>query len=247
VPFRQVIAGTDGSEAAAAAVRQAHALRADDGELLIVSVAETHLAGRTGMAAAAWEERLRGEAEAALESAARLVGDDRTQTRATTGHAGRELLASADSIGADLVAVGSRGGGRVAGIVFGSVATLVVHDARCSVLVARAGHDEGQWPTAVTVGVDGSEHAKRAESVAREIAERAGATLRVLAAAGGGKIGDVGSAEIDDRPPLDALVDAANGSDLVVVGSRGLTGLAAIGSVAERVAHQAPCSVLVVR
>jgi nucleotide-binding universal stress UspA family protein len=248
VPFRQVIVGTDGSEAAAAAVLQAHALRADDGELLILSVAETHLAGRTGMAARAWDERLRAEAEAARQAAESLVGDDdRTHGRVTTGYAGQELLASARSTGADLLAVGTHGGGRVAGIVFGSVATLVVHDAPCSVLLARAGGDDGQWPAAVTVGVDGSEHAQRAESVAREIADRAGATVRVLAAAGGGKIGDVGSAEVDDRAPLEALVDSGNASDLIVVGSRGLTGLAAIGSVAERVAHRAPCSVLIVR
>ena len=35
--------------------------------------------------------------------------------------------------------------------------------------------------------------------------------------------------------------------DLVVIGSRGLHGLKALGSVSERVAHQAECSVLVVR
>jgi nucleotide-binding universal stress UspA family protein len=248
VPFRQVIVGTDGSEAATAAVRQAHALRAGDGELLIVSVAETHLAGRTGMAAPAWDERLRAEAEEAVGAALRSIGgDDRAQTRTTTGHAGNELLALARSMDADLVAVGSRGGGRVAGIVFGSVATLVVHDAPCSVLVARPARDGGQWPASVTVGVDGSEHAQRAESVGREIADSAGAKLRVLAATGGGKIGDVGSAEVDDRAPLEALVDAGNTADLLVIGSRGLTGLAAIGSVAERVAHRAPCSVLIVR
>jgi nucleotide-binding universal stress UspA family protein len=34
---------------------------------------------------------------------------------------------------------------------------------------------------------------------------------------------------------------------LVAVGSRGLTGVRALGSVSERVAHQAPCSVLVAR
>jgi nucleotide-binding universal stress UspA family protein len=36
-------------------------------------------------------------------------------------------------------------------------------------------------------------------------------------------------------------------ADLVVVGSRGLRGLKALGSVSERVAHQARSSVLVVR
>ena len=36
-------------------------------------------------------------------------------------------------------------------------------------------------------------------------------------------------------------------ADLLVVGSRGLHGVRALGSVSERVAHRAPCSVLVVR
>jgi nucleotide-binding universal stress UspA family protein len=36
-------------------------------------------------------------------------------------------------------------------------------------------------------------------------------------------------------------------ADLLVVGSRGLDGFRALGSVSERVAHEASCSVLVVR
>jgi nucleotide-binding universal stress UspA family protein len=46
---------------------------------------------------------------------------------------------------------------------------------------------------------------------------------------------------------VDALVDAAADCDLLIVGSRGLHGLAALGSVAERVAHRARCPVLIVR
>lgn len=248
MPFRQVIVGTDGSAGAAEAIRQARALRAEGGELLILSVAETHLARHTGISAAAWDERLRADAEVAREAAERLVaGDERAQTQVTTGRAGQQLLAAARDRGADLVAVGSRGGGRIAGIAFGSVATLVAHEAPCSVLVARAGDRPSQWPGAVTVGVDGSEHAQNAQRVAQEIADGAGAPLRVLAARGGGEVGDVGSAEVDERAPVDALVAAAGSADLMVVGSRGLSGLAALGSVAERVAHQAPCSVLIVR
>jgi nucleotide-binding universal stress UspA family protein len=47
--------------------------------------------------------------------------------------------------------------------------------------------------------------------------------------------------------PVAALVAAAAGADLLVVGSRGLHGLKALGSVSERVAHEAGSSVLVVR
>jgi nucleotide-binding universal stress UspA family protein len=47
--------------------------------------------------------------------------------------------------------------------------------------------------------------------------------------------------------PVAALVATAAGADLLVVGSRGLHGLKALGSVSERVAHQAHSSVLIVR
>jgi nucleotide-binding universal stress UspA family protein len=47
--------------------------------------------------------------------------------------------------------------------------------------------------------------------------------------------------------PVKALVTASADADLLVVGSRGLHGLKALGSVSERVAHQAHCSTLVVR
>ena len=47
--------------------------------------------------------------------------------------------------------------------------------------------------------------------------------------------------------PVDVLVASAADADLLVVGSRGLRGLKSLGSVSERVAHQARCSVLIVR
>jgi nucleotide-binding universal stress UspA family protein len=46
---------------------------------------------------------------------------------------------------------------------------------------------------------------------------------------------------------VEALVEAASRADLTVVGSRGASGLRALGSVSERVAHRAASSVLVVR
>ena len=49
----------------------------------------------------------------------------------------------------------------------------------------------------------------------------------------------------DDRSAVHALTEA--GGDLIVVGSRGLHGLRALGSVSERVAYGAKASVLVAR
>ena len=56
-----------------------------------------------------------------------------------------------------------------------------------------------------------------------------------------------GSIELDERTAEDALVAASLKADLLVLGSRGLKGLGALGSVSERVGHHAACSVLVVR
>lgn len=76
--------------------------------------------------------------------------------------------------------------------------------------------------------------------------------VSVLAATGGKMLDldglpDVQGLEFDERKPVDALVEASKASDLMIVGSRGLHGLQSVGSVSERVAHHASCSVLVVR
>jgi nucleotide-binding universal stress UspA family protein len=44
-----------------------------------------------------------------------------------------------------------------------------------------------------------------------------------------------------------ALAELSKEADLLVLGSRGLHGLRALGSISEQVAHRATCSVLVVR
>lgn len=50
-----------------------------------------------------------------------------------------------------------------------------------------------------------------------------------------------------NESPVDALVHAAKTADLVVVGSRGLHGMRALGSVSERVAFESLHSALVAR
>jgi nucleotide-binding universal stress UspA family protein len=54
---------------------------------------------------------------------------------------------------------------------------------------------------------------------------------------------------LEERPgkPVAELVAVSGDADLLVLGSRGLRGVKALGSVSERVGHQARCPVLVVR
>ncbi|MEO5680742.1 MAG: universal stress protein [Acidimicrobiales bacterium] len=49
--------------------------------------------------------------------------------------------------------------------------------------------------------------------------------------------------------PAAALIDRANGADLVVVGTRGLGGFTGLllGSVSHQLTHHAPCAVVIVR
>ena len=120
-------------------------------------------------------------------------------------------------------------------------------------LLARAALGN-RFPSGILVGVDGSDHSLAAAAVARTIADRFGSELVVVVVAKGGTPVDPGpirelSSEVvtDSGKPVEALVDLSEEVDLLVVGSRGLHGLAAIGSVSERVARRAACSTLVVR
>jgi nucleotide-binding universal stress UspA family protein len=134
--------------------------------------------------------------------------------------------------------------------VFGSTATRVIRESPCSVLVARGDIEPERFPERIVVGIDGSEHAADAEALALVLADSRDTDLRRLMATGGGDDVDqtkAVKAELDARAPVDALVAASHDADLVIVGSRGLRGLASLGSVAERVAHGAECPVLIVR
>ena len=57
------------------------------------------------------------------------------------------------------------------------------------------------------------------------------------------------SCHVVHAPPVKALIGAARGADLVVVGARGRGGFTGLllGSVSDQVVHHAPCPVTVVR
>lgn len=255
--FSRIVVGVDDFAESREAARQAAALLDDDGSLTLLSVydiAPTTLGG-TGMGAPVYydQEAQRAAAVKTLENAREDVGD-RIQPAAklARGRAWEELIREVGDDHTALIAVGSHGTGRAAGIVLGSTPTEVVHKAPCSVLVARA---VGRpVPRKIVVGVDGSPESGAAYSIARRLASRFSAELWPVVAHGGKGadkhrvelIVDRRYEELQDEP-VQALLAAAADADLVVVGSRGLHGLKALGSVSERVAHQAHVSVLVVR
>ena len=118
-------------------------------------------------------------------------------------------------------------------------------------LVARRPWPAEPSPLSIVAGYDGSPESVAAVRVGRDLVERLGASLRVIAAKGASpepnaELADV-TIEWDDRDPVTALKDASRSADLLLLGSRGLHGIKAIGSVSEKLGHVSACSVLVVR
>jgi nucleotide-binding universal stress UspA family protein len=74
------------------------------------------------------------EAELAVDRAPRPV---HFFVHARFGHAASEILALSESLGADLIIVGSNGVSGIERVLLGSVSEAVVRDAGCSVIVAR--------------------------------------------------------------------------------------------------------------
>jgi nucleotide-binding universal stress UspA family protein len=161
------------------------------------------------------------------------------------------LRMARDEAEATLLALGGRLSSRLLGILLGDTVTELLHDGRCSALIARPA-PEGAWePRRLVVGMDGSPAALAALQAADDIASRLGANVEVVAAGGvAAQPGDAGwTKRIDrreDSSPAAALIERSRDADLVVFGSSGLRGLRELGSVSEKVAHQAACSVLVV-
>lgn len=197
------------------------------------------------------EDAVRAE----LERARTALGGPEPALRIEVGALGPALEAAAADEGS-LLALDAPTEGRLLGIVDGQPASWLLHESSRPLLLARGPEDPGDFPRAVVVGVDGSPASEFAARAAGEIARRRGAGLRLVVARGGRGV-DRDAVEAmrsalpphelveDDRSPVHALTRAD--ADLIVVGSRGLHGLRALGSVSERVAHGAHASVLVAR
>jgi nucleotide-binding universal stress UspA family protein len=252
--FDRIVCGVDASEESLVAARQAARLVSDGGKLTLIAIAEVDIAVHAGWAASALLDQLRSDAEEAVEQARAAIAQvENVEARVVDGPLLSGVRAAIEQDRATLVCVGTHGHGRVAGMVLGSLPTELLHGAPCSVLVARPSAVAGQFPSAIVAGVDGSQQAEAARSVAADLAGRFGGAVRVVVA-GGGKGVDADAVrrsgvavEIDPGKPVDVLVAASGAADLLVLGSRGLHGVRAVGSVSERAAHHAQCSVLVVR
>jgi nucleotide-binding universal stress UspA family protein len=251
--FARIVVGVDGTDWGFEALRQALLLAPEaNATINAVTAVDTAPAIHAGMQAAHFAELLGQEAAEARASAERIIDDRRgAAARVVRGKPVDVLRRERDELRATLVALGGRRSSRFLGIMLGDTGTELLHDAVCSVLLACPA-DEGAWqPREIVVGLDSSSYAQAALRTADELAARFGGSVSVVSATGGKPIecDAAWSTRVqswDTAHPAHALIERSREAHLVVVGSRGIHGIRAIGSVSERVAHQAHCTALVV-
>jgi nucleotide-binding universal stress UspA family protein len=209
-----------------------------------------------------------------LEGASEAVLGTRVVLR--EGNPAQEILAAAEAMDADLIALGTHGRGPFERSLIGSVAEAVLGRARCPVLVVPTGASPttgSTLPRVVLWATDFSRDATRALAYAQSIRARSAADLvlvHVVAAEAmdadreraheaerrlreiGYPLPGHGVERIVavGRPPSEILrIARERKAGLVVMGAQGPRALRSIlfGSTSRRVVRDAPCPVLTVR
>ena len=209
----------------------------------------------------------------ALRFARTVMGAAVVRPLLATGPAAQVLCRH--SLDADLVVVGSRGRGGLAGLLLGSVSQQVAAHAQGRVVVVR-----GHWhraaeytPGPVAVGADGSAATPAAIGFAAREAALHGVPLLAVCALADAPGGLGGTSRMEEAvgqdiarwekehpevairqqvspgQPRTALLAAARDAQLLVVGSRGRGGVPGmrLGSVSQAMLHHSSCPVAVVR
>lgn len=256
--YRTIVAGTDGSLTAGVAVGAAVRLaKRCQAKMVLISALSAY-----GLTRPILKKALRDAAALARQSMVEVIGE------LDKGTPAEAILEAAERHSADLIVVGNKGIGAATRFRLGSVPDHVAHDAPCDLLIvdtSRAAKVERPSPPyqRILAATDGSPTATEAARKAFELAAIYGGTVTLL------HVGDplVGAIKLDEtasgRPEgVEVLPRAVEGDpaericeiaeqedvDLVVVGNKGMAGVRRfLGSVPNKVAHEAPTDVLIVK
>jgi nucleotide-binding universal stress UspA family protein len=275
--FQQIMVPLDGSELAERALPCAEQLGVATGATLhLVHVVElappltwpfapAYLPGSVHDDLVAQETQ---QATAYLDKMRERVaaGGVHVRTEQMVGYAAATLLDYERDAGIDLVVMCSHGRTGLARFALGSVAERLLHHGTAPVLLVRPFGDPVTLEHAV-VPLDGSERAEEALRVVDQLVRyvvHEVTLLRVIGAAEEGPEAERYLEEVARRlkqehlacwqrvaqgDPAEAIIDMAGTDKLVVMATRGRSGLTrwALGSVADRVAHGGVAAVLLVR
>ncbi len=114
-------------------------------------------------------KRARAVSEPAVERVKELFPAWQVSSEAVCGRHHVELIKKADEMMPDLLVVGSQGRSAIARVLLGSVSHKVLHEAQCSVRIARKNGYGENANNRVLIAVDGSENS---EYVIKTVAER---------------------------------------------------------------------------
>jgi len=177
--------------------------------------------------------RMEQEARRTLDEQVKKVenlGGAVAQSHLRMGKAAEEVVGLAEEIGAGLIAVGSRGRGRIRRALMGSVSDSVVRHAHCPVMVVR--WKPLVFPATILLATDASQEARVAATTAADLARRTGSELHLvhvgsLVTHGAGSGVEVGplpgvhQGELDRQAQwlLDAEVEQMKSSGIDVAGA----------------------------
>jgi len=257
-----VLCGVDGSRHAYEAVRQAAELAGPGGHLTLLAVSGVRGEGRhrTATLAPVRAQRALDRAERSAVEAG-VAADCEIDERSPVADV---LLERARGHG--VLAIGPPSMSRVAHLLVGGTATIAAHVLPASVLVARRAPNGTRFPDRILVASDALDRSDELVDFAIGLAGEHDASLTLLHAIQGEQshhptrvaaqvervtrsLGDQAAVRIAPSRARALIVEtaAAERCSLIVLSSRRVGGLRALGSVSERVVHEAPCSVLVVR
>ena len=257
--FANILCAVDGTHAGMAAVRMATQLAGPDGHLTLLAV--TAVGGSGDYTTAAISPR---RVDRVLSSAKRIADDAGVPSTTLADPGGppvKVILQRASDH--DLLAIGAPATSWLGGMLIGGVTSAALSQFTTPMLVAgrtSAGPLRGRQ---ILVASDGQEGSDRLVELAGRLALSQDADLTLLHAVGsefeappsriqaqahalGLTLPHAGQAWIEQGKAWEVILDAARSrrAAMVIIGSRRLGGLRALGSVSRRVVHDAPCSVL---
>jgi nucleotide-binding universal stress UspA family protein len=260
--FSDILCAVDGKRGGFAAVEQAASLAAPGAHLTLLAVTSFRSMGEhRGPALGPLETK------GILDRAMGIAREARVPSAAEVDPAAPPSQVVLDwSAQRDLLAMGAPATSRLGGIFIAGVADTALGAFTTPLLAARDPAGEHPFAHRILVASDGLEGSDALVQLAGQLALRRGARVILLHASGHEPRGsqeriaeqerrlglatadDASELRVESGSPHAAIVETAKavGASLVVMGSRRLHGLRAMGSVSRHVVHEAGCSVLLV-
>jgi nucleotide-binding universal stress UspA family protein len=257
-----VLCGIDGTRSAYEAVRQAASLAGPNGKLTLLAICDVRGSGQQRSAVLGPVHARRS-----LDRARRIAkeaGVDSIPELEPGGPVVRIMLERASEHG--LLALGAPSMSRLGHLLIGGVATAAAHRLPTSLLVARRPPAASRSAERIVVASDALSHSDRLVDFAIDLARARSSSLVLVHALRAESASHPTRVAAQARRVADALgerssvriepgrahasilkVAAEERASLIVMSSRRVSGPRALGSVSERVVHNAPCSVLLIR